>query len=184
MIYPPNSTEAATRSALPRNWVPLAVLEKHYRKHNSDGAMYCCKCFKESLVTQHQGAHPFGELKCSSCYHVVCYSCFVTNIFTLNSALGSEDVALVARFDGEEAPYGSVCQCGLTHRASRAFSRYHPDHTSLQFGGISCQQCGAMSSSSWLRFAIGTSYDWRSNSENCYIRAVLHLAEFCARVRR
>ena len=162
-------------SELPKTWTTMKTLDEQSGRLPADGALYCCACFKETTLVHKKGRHPFDKLKCFNCSHICCSKCYTTDILAKKN-LGGDQVS-VSRSDEKEVPYLTVCpQCGLTHRARRFLDGRTPGFMSLVFNNRICR-CGLISSSEWLRLAIGAPNDWRADPDECYMKAVLHRAE-------
>jgi hypothetical protein len=174
VYYPPRSQE--NMSDLPKTWTSMRTLDERAGRLEAHGALYCCRCYKETTLVHIKGPHPFENLRCQNCCHICCQKCYTTDILAKSDLCDGQPVSN-SQFRDDEIPYLTVCpDCGLSHRTRNFFKRRAADFVSLRFTDIRCS-CGSVSSPKWLQLAIGTPDDWRADRNECYMKALMHRVE-------
>ena len=137
---------------------------------DGDGVWYCCRCPHETLLklSDNPSPHPFQEpLSCERCKHAACTQCTFSNVLR-PMQLSTLDATKVLTTTADLLPFGHVCgDCGKSWLAKHCSGRRGGTKRFffIQFGDQKCT-CGAMSSDSWLRFAVGSSKDYREGDPN------------------
>lgn len=154
-------------------------------RRNGDGVWHCCMCRNEPLLHLQDGPHPFGKLVCD-CGHVICACCTTSPVLEPFLCQDADPVIIEKLHETRE--YGQVCPCGQTDLAKRdaGLSRiaHELKHLGegntglvLRFLGRVCD-CGEMSRTSWFRFSIGSSREYKEGDpDEVYQRVVQRLME-------
>jgi hypothetical protein len=140
----------------------------------NDGAWWCERCGQQNLLKIREDRHPFGQLICARCDHVLDSKDVSTNVLsgTIQCDEFHPDRVLVP----EGKASGVICPgCGKTHVGVRLAHQDVPWHTTYDFSRIVCH-CGCRGGGrylrSWYRFCIGSCRDWHEDRVGAEGRAM------------
>jgi hypothetical protein len=106
----------------------------------------------------YEGRFPFKHLVCRNCERPLCTECITTEIA---SPIDGGLTLAPRPSKGQELRYFQTCpSCGLSHRAEMGRKT-----EILDFCGITCAGCGAVSDGDWPRFRIGSVESYRRDPD-------------------
>jgi hypothetical protein len=123
-----------------------------------DGIWVCCQCRHENILRHYRGQFPFKHLICHNCERALCPNYLTTEIA---SPIPSGLTLAPRPSKGQELRYFQTCpSCGLSHRAEMGRKT-----EILDFCGITCAGCGAISDGDWPRVRIGSVEPYRRDPD-------------------
>jgi hypothetical protein len=143
-------------------------------KDIGDG-FWICDCKHENVLTLHKGDHPFKRVRCP-CDSTLHAGSRVSEILIPLSIEVFQGAIVPAwyGFGRTEVPYGSICQCGLTHRAIATGTQIEYNGKRLAFLDFSYAKCvcGDHFNSTWSTFYIGSPFNHHRDPMKTYNRVV------------
>jgi len=121
--------------------------------------LWVCHCGEENHLIHYRGAHPFKQLNCTKCHHIMCNECRTSEIITPIPNQATEVFRSRFSAEGSEMAYCSVCQnCGLSHRATLSGGF-------LDFSVQECDGCMQSLSAASTGYYIGSLFNFRRDPE-------------------
>ncbi|KAF2645975.1 hypothetical protein P280DRAFT_513849 [Massarina eburnea CBS 473.64] len=147
-------------------------------QNDVDGAWLCYGCGHENPLVHREGEHPFGYLDCGRCGSIFSGKDEPTQVLGHHVLEGAELTPVPSFASDNPVPYGIICpRCGLSHRGQRvAGPSFDKGLIGVSFSGIRCH-CGTLSHTSWYRFSVGPSHDWRGDQIRALRRATTRRLE-------